>query len=243
MASTRRQKAAPLRRSQGRPKADCDNNVGREALITAARTFLATTSPSQINRLEIARAAGVDPGLIRYYFGNKDELLAEAMERIALELRERTTTALASAGDRTPRERFVIMVQSFFSMMVTHPNYHQLIVEQIIHAKNARARALRRELTRGFQERLKELVADGQASGDFGAVDTRLLEIALIGMCEFFSSAWPVLEEMFGASTSRASVIERYGTFIADFTVKGIAAGPAVSSRPPSKSARKKSKV
>ena len=241
MASTPRKKAAPLQRAQGRPRAD-QNNVGREALVTAARTFLATTSPSQINRLEIARAAGVDPGLIRYYFGNKDELLAEAMERIARELRASTSAALASATDETPRDRFAVMLRSLFDMMVTHPNYHQLIVEQIVHAKSPRARALRRELTAGFQRRLKELVADGQKSGDFGPVDTRLLEIALIGMCEFFSSAWPVLEEMFGADASRANVIERYGTFIAEFAVKGIARDPSSPQPTAKKRSRKATK-
>jgi AcrR family transcriptional regulator len=242
MASSTRKKASPLPRAQGRPKAD-QNNVGREALIAAAQTFLATTSPSQINRLELARAAGVDPGLIRYYFGNKDELLAEAMERIARELRESVENALDAASDRTPRERFALMVRSFFDVMVTHPHYHQLIVEQVVHAKSPRAQALRRSMTTGFQQRLKELVANGQKSGDFGAVDTRLLEIALIGMCEFFTSAWPVLEEMFGAGAARSEVIERYRTFIADFTLKGLAPAPATPARLKRKPARKARKT
>jgi hypothetical protein len=97
-------------------------------------------------------------------------------------------------------------------------------------------------MTAGFQQRLKGLVADGQKSGDFGAVDTRLLEIALIGMCEFFTSAWPVLEEMFGAGAARADVIERYRTFLADFTLKGLAPSPAMPVRTKRKPARKATK-
>jgi hypothetical protein len=38
-----------------------------------------TTPPAQITRLDIARAAGVDPALIRYYFGNKSALVVAAV--------------------------------------------------------------------------------------------------------------------------------------------------------------------
>jgi len=56
---TSRKKSVP-KRAQGRPKGD-RNNVGREALLVAACKYLATTSPSKINQLEIARAAGSTP--------------------------------------------------------------------------------------------------------------------------------------------------------------------------------------
>ena len=210
-----------VKRPQGRPKAD-SNNVGRDALIAAATRLLATTPPSRINRLEIARSAGVDPALIRYYFGNKDRLLAAAMETITNEVQAATRTALRKHAGAAPSERFRAVVRAFFKVLVTHPHYHQLIVEQVVHAKSARARALRRSITQGFQQMLTELVDEGREAGEFAAVDTRLLEIALIGMCEFFSSAWPVLEEMFGPNASRRAVIERYSRFVADFAVAGI---------------------
>jgi TetR/AcrR family transcriptional regulator len=222
MPTSRRKAPARL---QGRPKGD-RNNVGREALLEAACKYLATTSPSKINRLEIARAAGVDPGLIRYYFGNKDELITAAIEQIAREFRRVTVESLEASASKSPSHRLRAVVRALFDVMVMHPHYHQLIVDQVVNAKNPRTRSLRSGMTANFQRRLAELVAEGQAAGEFGPVDTRLLEIAMIGTCEFFSSAWPVIEEMFGSDLSRAEIIDRYGSFASEFVVKGIALAP-----------------
>jgi hypothetical protein len=52
-----------------------------------------------------------------------------------------------------------------------------------------------------------------------------------------------VLEEMFGAGAARADVIERYGTFIADFTLKGLAPDTTPPVRPKPKRTRKATKT
>ena len=55
---------------QGRPQKDMPA-VGRETLIAATRKLMKVMPPGQITRLDIARAAGVDPALIRYVSATK----------------------------------------------------------------------------------------------------------------------------------------------------------------------------
>jgi len=72
------------KRSKGRPDA-ASKGVGRDALITAARQLLQELPPSQVTASAIARHAGGDPALVRYYFGNREALLLEVAKTIGRE--------------------------------------------------------------------------------------------------------------------------------------------------------------
>lgn len=56
----------------------------RAALLTAVRALLAERDAASISDKDIAAAAGCSDGLIRYYFGSQQALLAEAMSELDL---------------------------------------------------------------------------------------------------------------------------------------------------------------
>src|SRR5262245_5780132 len=89
--------ARRTKRKQGRPHKD-KPAVGPEALIAATRELMKTKPPAQITRLDIARVAGVDPGLIRYYFGDKSELIVAATLQVGAELRRQQVANFAKPG-------------------------------------------------------------------------------------------------------------------------------------------------
>src|SRR5258707_1107673 len=86
-------------RSKGRPT-DAQSAVGPEVLIEATRRLLRTRTPREITRKEIADFAKVDPGLIRYYFRDKDNLLLAATMQIEREHRAREHAAVGRPLDR-----------------------------------------------------------------------------------------------------------------------------------------------
>jgi AcrR family transcriptional regulator len=51
----------------------------RSAIVDAATTLFIEHGPEHVSARRIAAVAGVDPSLIRYYFGTVEALLAEAM--------------------------------------------------------------------------------------------------------------------------------------------------------------------
>src|SRR6187549_2317650 len=69
------------RRSRGRPGTQ-QAVVGREAIVVAASQLLEKLPPHQVPNVLIARKAGVDPKLVRYYFGNRTELVLAVIEYI-----------------------------------------------------------------------------------------------------------------------------------------------------------------
>src|SRR6187549_2798373 len=65
------------KRGKGRPG---DNSVGREALLATAKRLIEVLPPSRVTISLIAREAGVDPALVRYYFGDRSNLLFAVAE-------------------------------------------------------------------------------------------------------------------------------------------------------------------
>lgn len=63
----------------GSPAVEGDD--ARRALLDAAIELVATHGPDGFSAREVAKAAGVNYGLIHYYFGNRNELLRQAIRR------------------------------------------------------------------------------------------------------------------------------------------------------------------
>ena len=79
--------------------------------------------PGQITRLDIARAAGVDPALIRYYFGDKSALFVTAVSRPALKCGNvRPRTLAKRDGSRKVRRRIVVLLETLYQ----DPSLHHL---------------------------------------------------------------------------------------------------------------------
>src|SRR5689334_7903983 len=61
----------------------------RQALLDAALRMLIEVGSARITTRALAEAAGVNQGLIHYYFGSLEEVLFQAFERFSEELLER----------------------------------------------------------------------------------------------------------------------------------------------------------
>jgi AcrR family transcriptional regulator len=206
------------KRRPGRPKDD----ARRRDLIQETLRLLQSNSPSDLSRLDIARAAGVDPALIRYYFGDKDQLFGEVVELIAAEIVDAGTSALTGPG--TARERILRFVRGSHAVHIRHPHYHQLILHQITHGRKAKIRRMRTEMSRLLRKNLLSVLRDGEKAGELRVVDPGMLGIAIIGMCEYFSSSWGPVAALLGEESvrERAASSDAYGLFIEDFVLRAL---------------------
>ena len=224
MATIKQKVGAPRVRAQGRPRGE-KNAVGRDGLIAATLDLLKTHRPSELSRTEIARLAGVDPGLIRYYFGNKDNLLLATTLQITAERGRRTAEEMKLA--KTARQRFRGWIKVLVEVMAENPHYSQLLLEQIHYGTSAEARKIRRDLVANTYNELHGIVAEGERNGEFRVVDPNFLHLGLIGMCQFFFSRRPMLEELLGyeiSAENMATLADSYIDFVADILINGLMA-------------------
>lgn len=204
--------------------------IGRDVLIAATRKLVRTIPPGQITRLDIARAAGVDPALIRYYFGNKEALLAAAVLEAGAQMRDRMRQDSAqghSAADRI-RRRMVALLDVLYE----DPSLHHLIIERIIHNYSKEVRDFRHNLVFGACDHLREMIEEGVASGELRNVDPRHLFLAMIGACSFPMGERALFDELMGKEATRAH-LEAYAEFVTEMFINGLASPSRKRKREP----------
>ncbi|MCB6178453.1 TetR family transcriptional regulator C-terminal domain-containing protein [Rhodobacter sp. Har01] len=81
----------------------------RESLIAATQALVAEGGPQAATVRAIAARAGVTPGLIRHYFGSKDELIRAAYTMLVDGMTDKGADALEGVG-ADPEERLAAFV-------------------------------------------------------------------------------------------------------------------------------------
>jgi len=198
-------------RGKGRPT--IRGSVGKDALVAAAREALKRKPPGEITLQEIAQIAGVDPALIRYYFGQLTDLFTEAAVEITRELRGRLASLIVEKG--TAREKIKRRIHVYLEVFRANPNYHRLIIESVHLSDNPNRQVVLRLLRQSLEE-LEDIVREGAATGELKNVDARFLQLGIAAMCEFFFSAHPIFAGIFGSEANEASFVETYANFVTD---------------------------
>lgn len=212
-------KTAPERRKKGRPAGN-DGPIGADQIIDRARLLLKDHHPDTLTQASVARAVGVDPKLIRYYFKTLDHLLVELAHRFILDINDRMAAASSIPG--TTEEKITRRIRTLLDFYVETPNFWPLIMDKIYLSEDDRARAVRRDFNDKSFQRLSAIILNGVDEKDIRpSIDPRLLYIALIGLCEIFVTGKPIIDVLF-SEYERENLAHRYGGFIVDLVMRGL---------------------
>lgn len=208
------------RRGKGRPT-DPKLAVGSDAIVEETCKLLVTTHPSNVTRAAVARAAGVDPSLIRYYFRNRSLLLLAAFEKLTTNYGQFLEEELQNY-EPTPRGELCARVSAAFRLTSTYPYYHDLIIEEILPMKEKKAQEYVRDHHNRRIGAYRDIVRRGVADGSFRDVDVDLLFMAIIGMCHFFTKGSRVLQGAKGIDEIDSTLKDEYNDLICDLLIKGL---------------------
>jgi AcrR family transcriptional regulator len=211
-------KAKKPRRRAGRPQ-NARESVGREALIAATIRLLKTVPPSKVTLREVARSTGVDPALVRYYFGDKSALLVTAASQLVADYYAGTTRKIHRT--RSVRNRLRQRIADILDVLSENPYLHQIIVEHAVHWQREAGEKMLRQVTDQAYGVSRDLVDYGVANGELRRVDPRLLHIAIIGLCEAFVTLRPLVEELF-KGRSQAQRAALYREFVVGLLLDGL---------------------
>jgi AcrR family transcriptional regulator len=202
-------------RGRGRP-AGAEQGVGREGLIAAARKLLEIQIPSKVTAALIAREAGADPALIRYHFGDRESLLLAVAEEILSEHRLQQP-----APNATPAEQVAMRVRGALRLANQARSMQRLLIDELAAAKSPAIRARISALNAGAVARYIQMFDQNQAEPLVPA-DPLFMFIAVIGMCEFFASARPMIAPLTPADTDFDELSARYAEFAIRLVLDGL---------------------
>jgi AcrR family transcriptional regulator len=208
------------RRLPGRPGTR-DLTVGAQAIVHDACELLREVSPRELSLIRLARFAGIDRSLIRYYFRDRSSLLLAAARHLFARLKSRLDAAeVALADDPVAQIReFATVLLSF---QIEHPYFHRLMIEEVVNAPNKEAQAFFRSVTEQGARTFRNLATAGERRGLTRAYDGLFLYLAVIGMCEFFVTGGPILKVAIGEDFDVAGANRRYQEFLRDYVIDGI---------------------
>ena len=170
--------ASKTARGRGRPRL-VQGSVGRETIVAAARQLMERLPPHEATVSAIARKAGVDPALVRYYFTSREQLMLAVIENIL-----ETWTATHPSPAAAPAARLAAHVGDMLDFSRKMRAMQRLMVEECAGSKSADVRRRVRELNEGAVSFYRLLVHSEKHSAK-NPTDPLFMFVAIIGMCEW----------------------------------------------------------
>jgi AcrR family transcriptional regulator len=207
-------------RRQGRPPKD-DSQALRDKIIAATRELLRTRPPDTISRIDIARAARVDPALIRYYFGTRDDVLSAVAQTFMNDF-------VSDSYDLPPSGQIQDLVHQMMLFTMTFlekfPFMHD--VREIGRIGVARGATMKSV----FIDRPTIRVEQALERTDSIRLNRR--ELQFFRMMTFALALFPIrergfVEQIFGHDHFDAELTEEYCSFVAKIFAQGMKVQPA----------------
>jgi len=106
------------------------NGETRESILAAALRAFAAKGFDGSSTREIATSAGVNHGLIPYYFGSKQKLWRAAVELAFADMKAGLEAILADPSLGDDRERAARMIRGYVHFVARHPEFVRLMHEE-----------------------------------------------------------------------------------------------------------------
>jgi AcrR family transcriptional regulator len=203
------------KRNAGRPHS-AEASDAREAILQAACRLLRDKLPAQVTNSMIAREAGADPALIRYYFGDRSALLLAVVEELMKSVRQP-----APAPPMDAEQFLAWRIGGTLRFARTARAMQRLMVDELAESSSPEVRESVRQRNRGLVDRYAEILKT-QIGEEIVDVDPLFLHVAILGVCEFFTAAHSVVMPLAEPGVDAAELAARYEAFVIDLFLNGL---------------------
>lgn len=187
-------------RGPGRPKqSERDAAEVKEKLLDAA-TELAVEQGFEASGLrEIARLAGVSPGMIGYYFGDRQGLCDAMFERIFSRIADRVETVMDDP-EGSSEDRIAELVRIQVSTIAADPWLPTLVMRELLARNDSPTKAsIGEAVARGPMLRMIEWLTEEQTRrGTAAEFDPRMLALTIASLTGFPFLMLPVVGPVLG---------------------------------------------
>ena len=204
---------AKEKRGQGRPVAG-ENDVGRERLLAATEKLLRELPPARVTLARIAQEAGVDPALVRYYFGNRTALLLAVTDRVTRNPQH--ATKLSGAPDIA----LAAHIRRTLKLTRSAPFMHRLF-EELVQADDDTARDRVRDMNLDLVAFYRS-VLKADAGETMLTVNPLFLHLLVLGASDFFATAEPMIRELVPSNANMDKLAESFQEFLVKIVADGL---------------------
>lgn len=203
-------------RRRGRPSGKTDDD-SRLRLIEAAEQTFRHIDPVTLTRRRFAETVGIDPNLIRYYFGDMHQLKLEVVGKIHRSAR----SDMSAMSEAEPLERLRYRIKRSLSIFAKNPYHHKLVVSSLVEDKDQEEYREWVEILEDSLDELENIIDEGIKARVLSETDARFLHVLIISAAEFWASNKPILEIFFSDGIDE-NLLDRYADWIFETIVYGL---------------------
>ena len=198
--------------------------VARQSLLQSAIRLLRERGMGNVSLNDVAREAKLNPALVTYYFGSKDNLFQAVVEQVIGEWR---TEILAVVPENAgPEETLRLRARATMHFLRRYPYLTRLIIHQMMTVKSKESRFFIENFARVNFEEHRSILQDGVEKGEFRPVDPLFYFAHYIAMGDLYANLAPMMERLGGKAESDDARFEAFVESMIDMLVNGIAARP-----------------
>jgi AcrR family transcriptional regulator len=153
--------------------------VRREEVVRAAARIFARDGYAAVGMRDVAEAVGIRGASLYHHFGSKEEILYAICLTVTEEPNELNLPLLDAPG--TPTERLTALVRGHLEHLHRRRVEHLVGLHELA-ALTPEHRAVVDDHRRYYQRRVRDVIAAGMRTGEFGVPDARLAAFALCDM-------------------------------------------------------------
>ena len=163
-----------------RPGDEQESQKSREAILDAALKAFAREGYDGASMPKIARLAGIAPPLIHYYFGSKENLWRETVDRSLGELRREATAICAATRALAPLDRLRALLQAHTEFAAKWPDHFFMIIAEA-RSDSERFDWVQEHYTGVLFEQVLGILRDARDAGAIRDLDLEQIAIMLVG--------------------------------------------------------------
>ena len=195
----------------------------RDQILDAAESLFARQGFAPTTIKEIGGEAQLNPALLYYYFGSKEELYKAVLQRIVTGFAARMTVVIETAA--APADVIRALVGAQVEFLLRNPNFPKLFMREMIDHEAKHAEAVVLKLAAGLFHRLCGVIERGQHGGVFRAdMEPRYAAVSTISQVIYFIVARPAIAIFFGLAPGGVAddTARAFGRHAGDFAVRAL---------------------
>ena len=192
-----------VRKSQGRPAGPTASDI-RTDILNSAESLFAQKGYAATSLREIADEVGVNPAMVHYYFGNKDALLRQVLERTLVPLA--AAIAEMKSGENAPVNGIVHLLLRSFS---NNPSLPALVAREVMLPGGVMQEHFLEYLAPRLGGSVPELLVKEQSGGRLkDDLDPRISALIILSLCAFPFIARELAEPALDISYDEAGLLK-----------------------------------
>ena len=197
-----------------------DNAKARDQLIEAASQIMREGDTIDLSLSELSLRAGLNSALVKYYFGNKNGLMLELLDRDMGNIVFSLGALLAK--DIPPEEKLRIHIGAVIDTYFAFPYLNRLLMRMVRDSAPVEAARIADLYLKPISKVYDALIAEGVKAGKFRNIDPQFFYFTVTGAADRFYSSRLVLRHCYNQDDFNENMRDAYREHSIDLIMRGL---------------------